>query len=52
MSNEKVSFNLVLEGEAAKRFEMIRKYYGLENNSELIRILLFDKFKQIFPEKV
>ena len=47
-----LTFSMTLEGENAKRFEKIRKYYGLENNTEVIRILLYEKFKQLFPEEV
>ena len=51
MSNDKLTFSMILEGDAAKRFKAIKKHYGLENNSEIIRILLFEKYKQLFPQE-
>ncbi len=50
MNEDKINFSMTLEGEAAKRFDIIRRYYGLENNTEVIRILLYEKFKQLFPK--
>jgi hypothetical protein len=47
----KITFSMVLKGERARRFEAIRKYYDLEINTEVIRTLLNEKYKQIFPEK-
>lgn len=40
------------EGELLKRFEIIKKFYGLENNTEVIRVLLNEKYKQLFPKEV
>jgi hypothetical protein len=48
---EKVCFSMTLEGLNAKRFEMIKKYYGLENATEVIRVLLYEKYKQLFPKE-
>jgi hypothetical protein len=39
------------EGELQKRFEILKKYYGLENNTELVRILINEKYKQLFPKE-
>jgi hypothetical protein len=48
---EKVCFSMTLDGQNAKRFELIKKYYGLENATEVIRVLLYEKFKQLFPKE-
>jgi hypothetical protein len=50
-TEEKISFSMTFEGEVAKRFDAVRKYYGLENNTEVIRILLYEKYKQLFPKE-
>jgi hypothetical protein len=50
-TEEKVNFSMTFEGEAAKRFEVVKKYYGLENNTEVIRILLYEKYNQLFPKE-
>jgi hypothetical protein len=39
-----------MEGELQKRFEILKKYYGLENNTELVRVLINEKYKQLFPK--
>ena len=46
-----LSFSMTMEDEVAKRFEAIKRHYGLENNTEVIRILLFEKYKQLFPKE-
>ena len=43
--------HLELEGVLLKRFEVIKKYYGLEDNDEVIRVLLDKKYEQLFPKK-
>jgi hypothetical protein len=40
-----------LEGELQRRFGILKKYYGLENNTELVRVLINDKYKQMFPKE-
>jgi metal-responsive CopG/Arc/MetJ family transcriptional regulator len=48
---DKVAFSMTFEGELAKKFDVIKRYYGLENNTEVIRILLYEKYKQLFPKE-
>ena len=38
-------------GELLKRLQIIKKYYGIENATEVIRVLVNDKYKQLFPNK-
>jgi hypothetical protein len=40
-----------MEGELQRRFEILKKYFGLENNTEVVRVLINDKFKQLFPKE-
>lgn len=42
---------LQLEGTLLKRFEVLKKYYGIEDDTEVIRVLLYEKYKQLFPKK-
>jgi len=37
---EKVNVRVVLEGDLAKKFLTIKKYYGLKNNTEVFRKIL------------
>jgi hypothetical protein len=39
------------EGELLKKFKAIMGYYGLENGTEAIRVLVNDKHKQLFPKE-
>ncbi len=48
MSEEdKVQIGVMLEGEVKKRFEAIKKYYGMEKNADLIRVLLKEKYEEL-----
>jgi len=40
-----------LEGELQRRFGILMKYYGLTNNTELVRILINEKYRQAFPKE-
>ena len=40
-----------IEGELLKEFEDIRKHLGLEDDAEVIRVLLNERHKQLFPKK-
>ena len=55
MSGHKVKeedlVRLELEGALLKRFEVLKKYYGLEDDDEVIRVLLYEKYKQLFPKE-
>jgi hypothetical protein len=44
---EKIQVGVVLEGEVKKRFEAIKRYYGLEKNADLIRVLLKERYEQL-----
>jgi hypothetical protein len=51
VKHETSQVRVELEGELKRRFEILKKYYGLENNTELVRILLNEKYKQLFPKE-
>jgi hypothetical protein len=50
-SEETSQVRVELEGELQRRFVILKKYYGLENNTELVRILVNEKYKQAFPKE-
>jgi hypothetical protein len=50
-SEEKVEIRLTLEGDMAKRFLDLKKKYGLEANTDLLRLLITKAREQEFPYK-
>lgn len=50
-NKDKVTFSTTFEGELARKFDVIKRYYGLENNTEVVRILIHDKYKELFPKE-
>jgi len=51
MPNNTLQVRVEFSGELLKRLEIIRKYYGIENATEVIRVLVNDKYKQLFPKE-
>jgi hypothetical protein len=47
MSTDKLQLGVILEGEVKKRFEAIKKYYGLQKNADLVRLLVTQKCEQL-----
>lgn len=52
MADEKITFSMTLENELAKKFNAVKNFYGLENNTEVVRILVHDKYTQLFPVQI
>lgn len=48
--NKFLNVRVEFKGEMATKFEAIRNYLGLENNTEVLRVLVNDKFKEIQKE--
>ena len=44
---ERVQVRLALEGEMAVRFDRIKKRYGLENNTDVVRLLITMEYDRI-----
>ncbi len=44
--SDAVQLRLVLEGEAAKKFIMLKKKYGVLKNVELVRILIEQEYQR------
>jgi len=38
---------VVFEGEMAKRFNTVKRFYGLQKNADLIRLLVTLKYEEI-----
>ncbi len=42
--SNKVAIKVVLEGDLAKKFNLIKSRKGIKNNTELIRLLIAEEF--------
>jgi|YelNatPaOPRAMG01_1025707.scaffolds.fasta_scaffold34442_2 hypothetical protein len=42
--DNKIVIRVVLEGDIARKFQMIKARKGVKNNTELIRLLIADEF--------
>ena len=51
LSEEPLNVRVEFKGETLQRFEAVKKYYGLEDNTEVLRILVNEKFKEVFGSK-
>jgi hypothetical protein len=51
MTNSTSQVRVEFEGELQRRFEKLKKYYGLENGTEVVRLLVNDKYMQLFPKE-
>jgi hypothetical protein len=49
---DKITLGVILEGEAKKRFDAIKHYYGTEKNADLIRVLLKDRYEELKRDKL
>ena len=43
-----IQLKALLEEDTAKKFLMIKKRYGLENNSDLVRLLITRTYEEMF----
>ncbi|MGF3573542.1 MAG: hypothetical protein ACQXXG_09020 [Candidatus Bathyarchaeia archaeon] len=48
--NEAPQVRVVFEGEMRKRFEAVKRYYGLEKNADLVRLLVTLKYEELKKE--
>lgn len=46
--NNKIVIRVILEGDLAKKFNLIKSRKGIKNNTELIRLLIAEEFAR-FP---
>lgn len=47
MSEETVNVRVEFKDEMAKKFEAVKKHLGLENSTDVLRLLVNDKYKEI-----
>lgn len=45
--NKKIEIRVSLEEDYFEKIEKIKNYYGIKNNTELIRLLITEKFRSI-----
>ena len=51
MTAETSQILVELEGEVKRRFDILKNYYGLKNKTEVVRTLVNEKYKQLFPKE-
>lgn len=48
--SEPPQVRVIFEGEMRKRFESVKRYYGLEKNADLIRLLVTLRYDELKKE--
>jgi hypothetical protein len=48
---EKMNVRVEFEGDLLKKLDALKAYYGVENYTDLIRLLVNDKHRQLFPKE-
>jgi hypothetical protein len=46
-----IDVRITVDKEFRERLELVKKYYGIKNNAEMIRILVSEKFHEIEDKK-
>jgi hypothetical protein len=49
-NKEEISLRVVLKGQVLKKFRDLKGRYGLENDTELVRLLIAEEYKRQFGE--
>lgn len=44
---DKVNVRVEFEGDSLKRLDKLKKYFGVENYTDLIRVLVNEKYRQL-----
>lgn len=44
---EKIRINLTLKGDAAKRFKAVKEHAGVDRNTNVLRMLVAEKYREI-----
>jgi len=47
MRNNKIPIRIDFEGEDAEKFEFVKKWLGLSQNTEVIRSLIAEKYREL-----
>ena len=48
--DEESQVRVVFQGDLRKRFEAVKRYYSLENNAELVRLLVTLRYEELKKE--
>ena len=48
--SDTINIRLELEGDMAEKFKAIKEKMGIENNTEVVRVLINSEFKEIQKE--
>lgn len=49
---EEFQVRLILKGSMARKFDVVKKHHGFEQNADLVRMLITKEYKQIEKERV
>lgn len=49
--NKKLELRVHLEEEFQEKIKMVKNYYGIKNNTELIRFLITERYREITENK-
>lgn len=47
MKNKKIEVRVSLEEDFYEKIEEIKNFYGIKNNTELIRVLITEKYREL-----
>ena len=47
MSSKKIEIRVTLEEEISEKLDVIKTFYGIKNNTEIVRLLITEKFRDI-----
>lgn len=47
MNEETINVRVEFKDEMAKKFEAVKKHLGLQNSTDVLRLLVNDKYKEI-----
>ena len=50
-TKEKIKLGIVLKGDMKKRFLSVKNHWGLENNTDVIRMLITREYEKIIEKK-
>jgi len=49
---DRLQVRVVFEGELLRKLDYLKKFYGLENATEVIRVLVTERFKELSLEEL
>jgi hypothetical protein len=52
MTSEKIPIRMDFKGEEAKKFDLVKKWLGLSQNTEVIRSLIAEKYRELLTLEI